>query len=159
MVTDCDQLTDCQIVADYPEKIQIENLNQLRAFALDLACKKCILELDRYDVNVFNFATETSQLESFYLRTGTKSDFNSCNGTHERYQAVKWQAKNTFQFDVTHSIDLIRVKAYLVELFPFMASFVQQIETEAKVTEFSNDEAERKAKLSVRDSFNDVVAK
>lgn len=71
MVKDCDQLTDLQIIANYPETIKIGNLSQLKAFSLDLSCEKCILELDRFDARVFNFATEASHLESFYLRTGT----------------------------------------------------------------------------------------
>jgi hypothetical protein len=84
-VADCDQLTHLQIEAEDAGKIQIGYIDKLKTFCLDLSCKKCILELDRYDVRAFYFATVASQLESFYLRTGTQSESKRDELTHKRY--------------------------------------------------------------------------
>ena len=102
MVTDCDQLTDLQIIANYPETIKIGNLSQIKAFSLDLSCEKCILELDRFDIRVFNFPTAAGQLESFLLRPGKCTMNMRANyDKHSRYQAVKWEVNKATKFDVT----------------------------------------------------------
>lgn len=132
IVSDCNEVTDFSVLTDYPEQINFGSLIKLKAFTLDLSCNKCILELDRFDVRVFYFATAACQLESFLMRTG-KSDTRVNYDNHKRYQAVKWEVNKATKFDVTHSIDLNKVKAYIGELFPFMSDFLSRVDVEDKV--------------------------
>lgn len=120
-----DKLEIFELITGEPCMIDLDQIQSLSNVIVDLSNKKCFLELDRFDRRIFKFGDSAPNLKSFILRTGKLSITLPNQFDENRFQAIKLPVNETLVMHSTHEVDLVRIKAYLQELFPFIAQHMQ----------------------------------
>ena len=120
---------------------------------MDLSNTQCFLELDRFDRRIFKFGLSAPNLQSFTIRTGKSSYLSTKHFDENRYQAIRLLVNQSLEMHSTHDVDIVRIKTYLQELFPFTSEYMWNKTIQDKVSVLTRSDLRRLVNFSVENSF------